>query len=140
MDRRLAEWLSGTDVGSSSKAIALFLSAGVKSENVPHDADDFGRCHRLLVYMGWQDRIAEMAAASGRWAALVEIWPLITAAYEHEDWAEVYRLIGSVEADGYERDGYTVERGKGGRIRSARREDGRQTIALGGGMKMSFGA
>ena len=139
MDRNLAEWFGSHDTGSSSKAIALFLSAGVKSENVPHDSDDFGRCYRLLKRMGWQSRIKEMTAASGRWAAVVEIWDKITDAYEREDHKEVYRLIGSVEADGFERDGYEVVRGSDGRMRSASRKDGRSTFDL-GGVKMSFGA
>lgn len=119
MDRNLAEWFASSDTGLSSKAIALFLSAGVASGRVPADSDDFGRCHRLLKRMGWQNRIGEMSESSGRWAALVEIWPQLTKAYEAGDHKEVYRLIGSVEADGYRRDGYTVTTAPDGRIRSA---------------------
>lgn len=140
MDRKLAEWFASRDTGLSSKAIALFLSSGVSTGHVPSDSSDFGRCHRLLQWMGWQDRIGEMQAASGRWAELVSIWDKLTAAYEADDHEEVYRLIKSVEADGYERDGYTVERRPDGGIRSAHKKGGETTISLGGGMSMSFGA
>lgn len=106
---------------------------------MPHDSDDFGRCYRLLNHMGWQNRVGEMAGASGRWAVLVEIWDQLTAAYEREDHKRVYALIGSVQADGYERDGYTVERGEGGRIRSASRKDGRAAFDM-GGFQMGVGS
>ncbi len=130
MEKKLAEWFACGRTGLSSKAIALYLSAGVPTHNVPHDSSDFGRCHRLLTLMGWHDRIGEMAQVSGQWAVLVEIWPALTAAYEAEDYEEVYRLIGSVEAEGYERDGYEVARGADGRMRSASRK-GDSTARLG---------
>lgn len=139
MDKLLAEWFAGRDTGLSSEAIALFLSAQVSTGNVPHDSSDFGRCYRLLKVMNWQDRIGEMAKSCGRWAVLVEIWPDLTAAYEADDHKGVYRLIKSVEADGYERDGYTVERRPDGRIRSAHRGKS-STVDLGGGLSMSFGS
>ena len=132
MDRNLAEWFASRDTGLSSKAIALYLSAGVNTGNVPHDSADFGRCYRLLKHMGWENRISEMANASGRWAVLVEIWPALVAAYEAEDHNEVYRLIGCVEAEGFQRDGYRVEVGEDGRMRSAFKKDGASSFRMGG--------
>ena len=123
MDRKLAEWFAGRDTGQSSKAVALFLAAGVSTGAVPHDSSDFGRCHRLLAHMGWQDRIGEMAKASGRWSVLVENWTALTAAYEAEDWEGFRRLLTSIEADGYERDGYNVDRAEDGSVRSATKGD-----------------
>lgn len=116
MERKLAEWFVSNDTGASSKAVALYLASGVTDGCVPHDSADFGRCYRLLAHMGWQDRISEMASATGHWSVLVEIWPQLTAAYEADDHSEVYRLLKSIEADGYERDGYTVVRRPDGGI------------------------
>jgi len=140
MDKKLAEWFAGNDTGLSSEALALFLAAGVPSQRTPSDSGDFGRCFRLLKHMGWESRIGEAAAASGQWAALVEIWPAITAAYEAEDHPGVYRLIKSVEADGYERDGYKVDRREDGSMRSAVGPKGfGGKIDLGNGVSMGFG-
>lgn len=138
MDPRLANWFASRDTGLSSKALALYLSSGVSTGDVPHDSADFGRCHRLLQHMGWQDRIGEMSKVSGRWAALVEIWPQLTAAFEREEHERVYALIKSVEANGYERDGYKVDRREDGSIASAHK--GQEfTVSLGNGMRMGFG-
>ena len=138
MDKKLAEWFAGRDTGLSSQSIALYLSAGVATHCTPSDSSDFGRCHRLLAHMGWQDRIGEMASMSNRWAVLTEIWPTLTAAYLAEDYKEVYRLIKGVEADGYERDGYTVTRRPDGTVASAFRGSSAK-VDLGNGVSMEFG-
>ena len=138
MDKKLAEWFASSDTGMSSKAIALYLSGGVATHATPLDSSDFGRCHRLLIHMGWQDRIGEMAKVSNRWAVLTEIWPALTAAYDADDHKEVYRLINSVEADGYERDGFTVTRRTDGSMSSAFGGAGSK-VSLGPGVSMSVG-
>jgi hypothetical protein len=119
MEKKLAEWFASNDTGTSSKAIALFLSAGISTGSVPSDSADFGRCYRLLKHMGWESRIAEMAEASGRWAVLVEIWPQLTEAFEKQDYEAVYSLINGVEVAGYKRDGYTVQVDESGGMRFA---------------------
>lgn len=138
MDKKLAEWFGSNDTGLSSKAIALFLSSGASTGHVPSDCDDFGRCYRLLKHMGWENRITEMAEASGRWAALVGIWPQLTEAFEKQDYKAVYFLIKDVEVDGYKRDGYTVRVDTNGRMLSASKGEAR-TISLGNGSSVSFG-
>ena len=89
MDVRLAEWLASGDTGISSKAIAMWLSAGVRyrhwGHGEPSDGADFGRCYRLLkVIPEWRSRIGEMAACGGKWPALVSRWDEIEAVYLRE--------------------------------------------------------
>ena len=49
---------------------------------VPYDADDFGRCHRLLERLPeWRDRLPEVAAVVPAWAPLVVAWNELTRLY-----------------------------------------------------------
>jgi hypothetical protein len=84
-------WWKGLDVGTSSAAIfAVFsnlhreaardLSRGA----VPHDADDFGRCKRLLeLFPEWIASLDLVAIAhpDTPWPRLVERWQDLTAAH-----------------------------------------------------------
>jgi hypothetical protein len=79
MDPRIAEWLASGDTGSSSKAIMLWLSSGVRESawgaSEPHDPSDLGRCLRLLDRIPeWKPRMAEMAGAGGYWPTFAKRW------------------------------------------------------------------
>jgi hypothetical protein len=89
MDPRIAEWLASGDTGSSSKAIMLWLSAGVKESewgaSTPSDPSDLGRCLRLLDRMPeWKARMPEMAGAGGLWPTFAERWSEIEASFLSE--------------------------------------------------------
>jgi hypothetical protein len=82
-------WIAGDDTGTSSKAIwSHMMAGGAQPDGAfggghPHDADDFGRCHRLLtIEPAWRARIGEMARYSAEWAALAARWPDLTTMYE----------------------------------------------------------
>jgi hypothetical protein len=83
-------WIAGNDVGMSSKAIWSHMMLGeaiARGDKFgaahPHDADDFGRCYRLLfIQPSWEARLGEMAQYSAEWAALVAEWPRLKAMYE----------------------------------------------------------
>ena len=85
MDRRI-RWLALHDNGISSETIANVmcgLSLDGRFGSYPADADDFGRCHRLLcLYPEWRARLNEVARISPQWAALVDRWDEIVAAYQ----------------------------------------------------------
>lgn len=141
MDKKLAEWFAGHDTGLSSKAIATWLSAGVPGGLPPRDAGDFERCHRLLLLMGWRDRIGEMAGAGDLWAYFVSKWDVMEAAYLDDldgSGEKCYALMGPIWANAYEHAGYTVVRREDGTVRSAMKGTS-GTISIGKGMSMSFG-
>lgn len=85
-------WLCGTDTGSSSLTIFSVLSekhgAGAlrsRTPDIPHDPDDFGRCHRLLEkFPAWRERLVEVADKHKKWAPLVDAWGELTALYVSE--------------------------------------------------------
>lgn len=91
------EWMAGPDTGMSSMALCRKLagitkraplessikttSERVPSSPIPVDADDFGRCHRLLhAIPGWRARIGEMRG-EGQWAPLVDAWDELERLY-----------------------------------------------------------
>jgi len=89
MDKRIAEWLASGDVGSSSKAIMLWLSSGTTDTrygpDTPRDAGDLARCLRLLERIPeWKERMPEMAAAGGLWPTFIKHWDKIVATFMEE--------------------------------------------------------
>jgi hypothetical protein len=84
------EWPTCGDCGVSSTAIWTHMMGGDpttgrwgKFGTHPSDPDDFGRCYRLLArFPDWRERIGEMARYGRQWAALVAIWPQLTAEWE----------------------------------------------------------
>lgn len=78
-------WFLGCDTGMSSLAVFSKLTSHKDYANKaldeingkmhhPHDADDFGRCFRLVELMQWHDRIYEMAPLSPEWKSICERW------------------------------------------------------------------
>lgn len=72
------DWLRSGDTGISSKTIyATFTNTWhcLGRPAAPRDADDFGRCHRLLLrYPEWRAKLSEVAAKCPEFAPLVPIW------------------------------------------------------------------
>ena len=83
------DWLLSGDTGVSSKTIFRTLSGrrtpGDQSAGIPHDADDFGRCYRLLKrHPEWKPRLSEVVAAFPVWGPIVREWDALCAAFEAE--------------------------------------------------------
>lgn len=97
-------WWRGVDVGSSSAAIFAVLSsydqlrkeaAALSRKSHPHDADDLGRCLRLIqAFPGWRDRLPEVAAAypDTPWPAIIAKWDVL-AASTPEDQNHILRAL-----------------------------------------------
>ncbi len=89
-------WWMGLDVGESSTVIYSALSNTPDllsvfhnryNDAVPQDADDFGRCVRLLEAMPeWKARLPEVAAAwpKTKWPQIIARWDEIAAATPEE--------------------------------------------------------
>lgn len=85
-DDEAARWFAGSDTGTSSKTIwSVMTGRRVDRVDIPYDADDFGRCHRLLEqFSSWRDRLAEVAEKYPAWAPLVAAWDELTSLYQRE--------------------------------------------------------
>ena len=82
-----SDWLKSGDCGISSKTIFAVLSgnhAALQGDcgDAPHDADDFGRCARLMErYPAWGPRLAEVAHFCPAFAPLVPVWGELSELY-----------------------------------------------------------
>ena len=91
-ERQAADaWIAGGDTGSSSLTIWVVMTGrgplprllGIGS--TPSDADDFGRCYRLLRRIpAWRPRLLEVAQAWPEWMPLVLEWDRLTKLYEKD--------------------------------------------------------
>ena len=105
-EREIIEWKATDDTGISSEAIAsvmLGLPPKIVNKkfhgyNYPHDADDFGRCYRLLEAVpGIKDRLGLMKSLNGVWAKLVNHWDTLTRLYETRQFRQLYELLQKLE-------------------------------------------
>lgn len=79
-------WWCGVDVGTSSAAMFAVLVDGpllaaaaceFGKASTPRDADDFGRCKRLIAdFPDWRPRLHEVASAypNTAWPAIIDRW------------------------------------------------------------------
>ena len=85
-------WLKGTDVGSSSKVLAMTL-AGISTHTIdlynqkahPYDPSDIGRCFRMLDrFPHLRDNLFLMNKVSPVWKKLVGRWDELRSLYDEE--------------------------------------------------------
>lgn len=81
-NEKIADWATGNDTGASSKALMRYM-LGLKPSSwgffAPSDADDRGRCVRLLnLFPEWLERLDEMA----QFTCWGEQIPLIKSEFE----------------------------------------------------------
>lgn len=99
LQKKIGEWLMNDDTGLSSKCIAGILlgadpTAVVRTPH-PLDPSDFGRCLRLVRFLGLTAKDLDvMTGVSDEWKAVVDNW---------NRWAELYdeaskRTDGSAES------------------------------------------
>jgi hypothetical protein len=84
INERAMAWVMGRDTGTSSKTIwAVMQGAPTRDASTPWDADDFGRCYRLLKEIPeWRPRLPEVAARYPAWTGLVREWDRLSAMFE----------------------------------------------------------
>ncbi len=83
------EWMLGNDTGISSKTICRVMT-GSKSPSdespfdnePPSDADDFGRCYRLLRHFPeWLPRLPEVPKRYPKWGPMIAAWDELCGMY-----------------------------------------------------------
>lgn len=96
-------WWCGLDVGMSAAAIFAVFCIGdrrafakeMSHAATPSDADDFGRCHRLLqLFPAWRSRLGEVAAAypESKWPGIIARWEEL----EKAETAEQTRILWEI--------------------------------------------
>lgn len=108
-DLRKREWITGNDTGRSSQTIwCVMMGVRPNYPDIPYDADDFGRCDRLLKkFPEWRGRMKEVAAAHPKWGPIVEVWDKLEKLYEAKEYRKLYEVIQSVRDECMVADGWT---------------------------------
>lgn len=131
------DWLMSGDTGTSSKTICSVMTgsdAPSFGADVPHDAGDFGRCHRLLrLFPDWRPRLPEVAEKYPKWGPMVAAWDELTALYESNDPDGFWERIQALEDEGRIAAGWT----KTGP--NSWRGPGVDVVEIGRGVKVSVG-
>ena len=85
LESRVMAWIDGNDTGTSSETIWHILTqlpGKVFKYGFPRDADDFGRCARLIEFIPeWATRLGEVAERCSEWKPIVANWDRLTDLY-----------------------------------------------------------
>ena len=97
---KIATWALSGDTGVSSETIAC-IAMGITEKkrrwhfDIPGDADDFGRCYRLIKAVPeLRDALPLVAEVFPKYRPLVEAWDELTALYEKDETDEpVFEMV-----------------------------------------------
>ncbi len=92
----IKQWLASDDWGLSSRYMMDHITERhIHSYAFPHDADDFGRCVRLLEnVVGFKPEDYRIMKGSGKeWDNLVDVWPQALEAYKAKRYHECTDII-----------------------------------------------
>ncbi len=104
--KKVLLWFSEGDTGSSSEAMALTL-CGIKLDRNncnwwspwPHDADDFGRCYRLVQKIPeLRLRLNEMESLGPIWKKIAQNWDELCLLFEKPEYTELYKRLQEITA------------------------------------------
>lgn len=100
VEARAFKWVSGSNTGTSSKAILGVMTGNPPRDGYcyPHDGQDFERCAVLLALIPeWRARLGEMGKVGPEWAALVKHWDELNALYlKHGPSREIYDRMKAI--------------------------------------------
>lgn len=93
------EWRAGRDTGISSCTIyAVMTNTFLNAAGTPHDAADFGRCHRLLkLFPEWRSRLPQVSARFSKWTPIVADWKRLESLYEAGEYESVATILSGHE-------------------------------------------
>jgi hypothetical protein len=102
MDKnKMIEWIGTQAVGVSSKTmwVALMCPQRINGNNswdydVPHDADDFGRCYHLSKFAGLTlNDLRTVAKVFPYWTPIIDEWGNLVSAYVGMCYDRVFNIL-----------------------------------------------
>lgn len=100
--QKAIEWLVGGDTGISSKTMcAALFGATPKKSDMPHDADDFGRCLRFIRFMpdGTKDIVFKKLSDKPEWVEIGNRWDELVELYDQENWRGIYDILSAIRKE-----------------------------------------
>ncbi|EKA4077110.1 hypothetical protein CGH11_13015 [Vibrio parahaemolyticus] len=97
----ISEWFECDDTGTSSKYMAYVIDGGttrlpIQGYSYPHDADDFGRCLRMVRALGFEKKVFLMLTTGHEWREIASHWDELVAHYDNENWEELYSFLSGL--------------------------------------------
>ena len=95
MEARIVWWWEHGERGASSECIwKHMLDLKISTPYTPSDADDFKRCHKLLLVVPeWREQLAKMKAVSQEWSGLVDQWDQLDSLFLNQQHKELNQLM-----------------------------------------------
>jgi len=96
LKNKAIEWvLSSNDTGVSSRALLKgCLGYEAKWHEMPSDADDFGRCYRLVETVPeLKNLFFSFKTDSERWIALLSRWDELSSLFKQEEYTMLYDIL-----------------------------------------------
>ena len=92
-----SKWLESDDTGMSSKFMGSVLNGSGGCEHaIPYDADDFGRCVRLIdAVPAFYERIGRLKSHGDVWQQIAERWDELEKLYR-EDQVKLATELGKI--------------------------------------------
>lgn len=91
------EWFKSWDTGLSSKVIYHVMTDTYlpgKGSELPRDADDFGRCYRLLKkFAPWRATLSRVSDRFSEWAPIVKAWAELEELFEKKEFAKLHTRL-----------------------------------------------
>ena len=90
-----AEWLASDDVGLSSRYMLTVLTGSNCEPNgpVPSDADDLGRCIRMVQACQLSDEITRLYTMGNQWRRIAENWEMLCKQYQANKAESIYTFL-----------------------------------------------
>ncbi len=97
----ISEWFECDDTGTSSKYMAYVIDGGttrlpIQGYSYPHDADDFGRCLRMVRALGFEKKVFLMLTTGHEWREIASHWDELVDHYDNENWEELYSFLSGL--------------------------------------------
>lgn len=92
------EWLASDDVGLSSKymiSVLAGLGSPLPNGDTPRDADDLGRCIRMVKACDLESQIPRLLIMGDTWKKIAENWQKLNALYDAGNHKIIYRMLKS---------------------------------------------
>lgn len=91
-----SEWLSSDDVGLSSEymiTVLAELGSPAPDGYSPRDADDLGRCIRMVESCNLESEIPRLLDMGKQWKRIAENWAHLKSLYKNSEFEEIYNFL-----------------------------------------------
>ena len=97
-------WLRGLDVGKSSLALfhALYLrpkTGETGPGSTPKDADDFGRCLRMVRKTSAENLLTISAMPNAAWGRIQTLWDTLARLYDKREFEQLNSMLDQIDLE-----------------------------------------